>query len=55
MAKINPAGRKKVLGYRSIYLKFNLNVVYYKLTVTLPRGFRLLLRVLYINNERFVR
>ena len=26
MAKINPAGRKKVLGYRSIYLKFNLNV-----------------------------
>ena len=27
MAKINPAGRKKVLGYRSIYLKFNWNVV----------------------------
>ena len=26
MAKMNPAGRKKVLGYRSIYLKFNLNV-----------------------------
>ena len=26
MAKINPAGRKKVLGYRSIYLKFHLNV-----------------------------
>ena len=26
MAKINPAGRKKVLGYRSIYLKLNLNV-----------------------------
>ena len=25
MAKINPAGRKKVLGYRSIYLKFNLH------------------------------
>ena len=53
MAKINPAGRKKVLGYRSIYLKFNLNVDKSKLT--LPRGFRLLLRVLHINNERFVR
>ena len=26
MAKIYPAGRKKVLGSRSIYLKFNLNV-----------------------------
>ena len=26
MAKINPAGRKKVLGSRSIYFKFNLNV-----------------------------
>ena len=25
MAKINPAGHKKVLGSRSIYLKFNLN------------------------------
>ena len=31
MAKINPAGRKNVLGYRSIYLKFNLNVDEYKL------------------------
>ena len=52
MAKINPACRKKVLGYRSIYLKFNLNV---DKKLTLPRGFSLLLRVLYINNERFVR
>ena len=26
MAEINPAGRKKVLGYRPIYSKFNLNV-----------------------------
>ena len=26
MAKINPAGHKKVLDYQSIYLKFNLNV-----------------------------
>ena len=26
MAKTNPAGRKKVLGYRSIYMKFNLIV-----------------------------
>ena len=52
MAKINPAGRKKVLGYRSIYLKFNLNV---DKSNKLPRGFRLLLRVLHINNERFVR